>query len=61
MNDIKMYVIRDAKYSQWYFQRIEDYSSMMGWDILQRIIHDIRINLQLTLNKRCILKRQMKF
>ena len=31
MNNIKMYVIRDAKYSQWYFQRIEDYSSMMGY------------------------------
>lgn len=31
MNDIKMYVIRDAKYPQWYFQRIEDYSSMMGY------------------------------
>lgn len=31
MNNIKMYVIRDAKYPQWYFQRIEDYSSMMGY------------------------------
>ena len=31
MNEIKMYVIRDAKYPQWYFQRIEDYSSMMGY------------------------------
>lgn len=31
MNNIKMYVIRDAKYSQWYFQRINDYSSMMGY------------------------------
>ena len=31
MNNIKMYVIRDAKYPQWYFQRIEDYSSMVGY------------------------------
>lgn len=31
MNNIKMYVIRDAKSPQWYFQRIEDYSSMMGY------------------------------
>ena len=31
MNNIKIYVIRDAKTSQWYFQRIEDYSSMMGY------------------------------
>jgi hypothetical protein len=31
MNNIKMYVIRDAKNPQWYFQRIEDYSSMMGY------------------------------
>ena len=31
MNDIKMYVIRDAESPQWYFQRIEDYSSMMGY------------------------------
>ena len=31
MNNIKMYVIRDAKNLQWYFQRIEDYSSMMGY------------------------------
>ena len=31
MNEIKMYVIRDAKSPQWYFQRIEDYSSMMGY------------------------------
>ena len=31
MNDIKMYVIRDAKYPQWYFQHIKDYSSMMGY------------------------------
>ena len=31
MNNIKLYVIRDAKYPQWYFQRIEDYSSMMGY------------------------------
>lgn len=31
MNDIKMYAIRDAKSPQWYFQRIEDYSSMMGY------------------------------
>lgn len=31
MNDIKMYVIRDVKYSQWYFQHIKDYSSMMGY------------------------------
>lgn len=31
MEKIKMYVIRDAKYPQWYFQRIEDYSSMMGY------------------------------
>ena len=30
MEKIKMYVIRDAKYPQWYFQHIEDYSSMMG-------------------------------
>lgn len=31
MNNIKLYVIRDAKYPQWYFQRIEDYSSVMGY------------------------------
>ncbi|WP_048783455.1 hypothetical protein, partial [Streptococcus sp. 263_SSPC] len=31
MNSIKMYVIRDAKSPQWYFQHIEDYSSMMGY------------------------------
>lgn len=31
MNNIKLYVIRDAKYSQWYFQYIKDYSSMMGY------------------------------
>lgn len=31
MNHIKLYVIRDAKYPQWYFQHIEDYSSMMGY------------------------------
>ena len=31
MNHIKLYVIRDAKSPQWYFQRIEDYSSMMGY------------------------------
>lgn len=31
MNNIKMYVIRDAKNTQWYFQRIEGYSSMMGY------------------------------
>ena len=31
MNNIKLYVIRDAKSPQWYFQRIEDYSSMMGY------------------------------
>lgn len=31
MEKIKMYVIRDAKYPQWYFQRINDYSSMMGY------------------------------
>ena len=31
MKDIKMYVIRDAKYPQWYFQHINDYSSMMGY------------------------------
>lgn len=31
MNNIKLYVIRDAKNTQWYFQRIEDYSSMMGY------------------------------
>ena len=31
MNSINLYVIRDAKYPQWYFQRIEDYSSMMGY------------------------------
>ena len=31
MNNIKLYVIRDAKNPQWYFQRIEDYSSMMGY------------------------------
>lgn len=31
MNHIKLYVIRDAKNTQWYFQRIEDYSSMMGY------------------------------
>ena len=31
MEKIKMYVIRDAKNLQWYFQRIEDYSSMMGY------------------------------
>ena len=31
MNHIKLYVIRDAKNTQWYFQRIEDYSSIMGY------------------------------
>ena len=31
MNNIKMYVIRDVKYPQWYFQHIKDYSSMMGY------------------------------
>ena len=31
MNSINLYVIRDIKYPQWYFQRIEDYSSMMGY------------------------------
>ena len=31
MNNIKLYVIRDAKYPQWYFQHIKDYSSMMGY------------------------------
>lgn len=31
MDKIKIYVIRDAKSPQWYFQRIEDYSSMMGY------------------------------
>jgi hypothetical protein len=31
MNNIKLYVIRDSKNTQWYFQRIEDYSSMMGY------------------------------
>lgn len=31
MNSINLYVIRDAKNTQWYFQRIEDYSSMMGY------------------------------
>lgn len=31
MDKIKMYVIRDAKYPQWYFQRIENYSSMRGY------------------------------
>ena len=31
MNSINLYVIRDVKSSQWYFQRIEDYSSMMGY------------------------------
>ena len=31
MNNIKLYVIRDAKSPQWYFQRIEDYSSMRGY------------------------------
>ena len=31
MNSINLYVIRDAKSPQWYFQRIEDYSSMMGY------------------------------
>ena len=31
MNNIKLYVIRDAKTPQWYFQRIEDYSSVMGY------------------------------
>ena len=31
MDKIKIYVIRDAKNLQWYFQRIEDYSSMMGY------------------------------
>ena len=68
MNEIKMYVIRDAKYPQWYFQHIKDYSSMMGYLAKNhpRYTHKfttdiIRINLQLTLNKRCILKRQMKF
>lgn len=31
MDKIKIYVIRDTKNLQWYFQRIEDYSSMMGY------------------------------
>ena len=31
MEKIKMYVIRDAKCLQWYFQCINDYSSMMGY------------------------------
>ena len=31
MNSINLYVVRDAKSQQWYFQRIEDYSSMMGY------------------------------
>ena len=31
MNSINLYVIRDAKYPQWYFQHIKDYSSMMGY------------------------------
>lgn len=31
MDKIKIYVIRDAKNLQWYFQRIEDYSSVMGY------------------------------
>ena len=31
MEKIKMYVIRDAKYPQWYFQCINDYSSMRGY------------------------------
>lgn len=31
MNSINLYVIRDAKNPKWYFQRIEDYSSMMGY------------------------------
>lgn len=31
MNSINLYVIRDSKSPQWYFQRIEDYSSMMGY------------------------------
>lgn len=31
MDKIKIYVIRDAKTPQWYFQRIEDYSSMLGY------------------------------
>ena len=31
MNSINLYVIRDTKSPQWYFQRIEDYSSMMGY------------------------------
>ena len=31
MNNIKLYVIRDAKSPQWYFQHINDYSSMMGY------------------------------
>ena len=31
MKKIKMYVIRDAKYPQWYFQHIKDYSSVMGY------------------------------
>lgn len=31
MNSINLYVIRDDKSPQWYFQRIEDYSSMMGY------------------------------
>ena len=31
MNNIKLYVIRDAKSPQWYFQCINDYSSMMGY------------------------------
>lgn len=31
MNNIKLYVIRDAEYPQWYFRHIKDYSSMMGY------------------------------
>ena len=31
MNNIKLYVIRDAKSPQWYFQCIKDYSSLMGY------------------------------
>lgn len=48
MNHIKLYVIRDAKNTQWYFQRIEDYSSMMGYlaknhpRYTQKFTNDIR-------------------
>lgn len=55
MKKIKMYVIRDAKYPQWYFQHIKDYSSMMGYLAKNhpRYTHKFTTDIK----KRCILKR----